>query len=68
MGPAIWPPTPGCPLSGWSQQGLGGVQIYFHFQFPLLLKPPQGHRKQTVILSRPQFPGLNCLPFANFSF
>lgn len=35
----------------WSLQGLGYFQICFHFQFPLLLKLPQGCKKQTVILS-----------------
>lgn len=35
----------------WSLQGLGYFQICFRFQFPLLLKPPQGRKKQTVILS-----------------
>lgn len=49
-----WPiPHPRWLAQGltWSQQRLGYFQICFHFQFPLLLKPPQGHRKQTVILS-----------------
>ena len=66
--PSGWPTLSCAPCLAWSRQGLGSFQICFHFQFPLLLKPPQGHRKQIVILSRPQIPGLNCLPFANFSF
>ena len=52
-GPGLAKPLPSGRAQGlaWSRQGLGCFQMCFHFQFPLLLKPPQGGRKQTVILS-----------------
>lgn len=49
---AIWPGLPPAdPVSALVPAGVGLLQICFRFQFPLLLKPPQGRKKQTVILS-----------------
>lgn len=68
LGTVIWPPTPVCPLSSGPSRAWVASRFVFIFNSLYCSNHLRATENKTVILSRPQFPGLNCLPFANFSF
>ena len=61
-------PPPGAPCLAGPSRAWVASRFVFIFNSLYCSNHLRATENKTVILSRPQFPGLNCLPFANFSF